>query len=355
MKHERKAIIQVEVLHALGQGVDAFWRAVLEGHHPASMVLESLEQMALITEERLRRMDRVTRLLTLCTKTMVNRLRETTAISAETMGICTSTHFSIFNSIMEFMMRVFKSGPGRANPMDYPNTAFNACSGYACIESQIKGYNNTLGEFGALGEAFDALVLKRAQLMVSAGVDELSSYQQQLIDTKASGLVNAEGAAALLMSADSAVKPLAWYLGYAAHYSKLEANRADIGLETKILTLLERHQLSLPQIDGVVLSTSTHRLDDYRFMLGDTLFQHWSSLPVFHVESTCGLLGGAAETMAAVIATQILATSIWPGQQPKQDSPYDHRERSQSFSGKRLLVMATDPWGLTTVHLLVKD
>jgi 3-oxoacyl-(acyl-carrier-protein) synthase len=300
-------------------------------------------------------MDRITQILTLCIKPMITRLAGSLAIEPETIGMCTSTNFGIFNSIMEFMIRVFKSGPGRANPMDYPNTAFNAGSGYACIESRLKGYNNTIGEIGALGEAYDALALNRARFMVAAGVEEAATYQRHLVEGRSPAWPQSEGAAALVLSSDPKARPLAWHLGYTSHYAKPLPNDLGPGLDTALMSLLERLHLTRDHIDGVVLSTSSHPLEIHQRSFEQSFGKSWSDLPVFHLESALGLMGGASEAMAAVMAIQILSESTWPGQPSISGSPYHHPETTQTFDGKVILIVVTDPWGLTMIHLLAKE
>lgn len=343
-------ITNIEVIHSLGQDGQAFWSALLQPPINPNYLIDELKDLHLLAADRVRRMDAVSQLLAVCTKKIINQLKEGAVQPAESMGMCTSSNFSTFNTTISFMSRVYQAGPARANPMEFPNASFNACSGYACMEAGLKGYNNTVGGFGALGEAYDAILLKRAQAMVAAGVERVGAIQKEMYNQYQPDVPPlSEGSAALLLNASSGQQPLAWYGGYESGFDCTPIDQlADAGHNSASLLnrLLRKQQLHAQDIDGLVLSTGILPGNHARIMepLQQLFSEQLQRVPIFHLETHCGYVGGTAEVLAASIAVQMLHKQTWVGQQSS----------AGSFHGRRLLVIITDQFGCNHVHLIEK-
>jgi len=346
------AVTNIEIIQGLGQDGQKFWQALQQPERAKPKLIEQIDDLNLLSEDRVRRMDRTSQLLATCTKKMIKQLDPKDIEPAESIGMCTSTNFSTFNTIISFITRVYRSGPGRANPMEFPSTAFNACTGYACMETGLKGYNNTLAGFGSLGEAFDAIQLNRAKAMVVAGVDQAGDIQQTIYNHHyGHDLELSEGAATLLLTNKNKVNPIAWYLGYATTFDAQGLDKIDqegTQLGHAIINILEKNQLTINEIDGLVCSSGTIALKSKK--IGQPLQQIFQEklnvLPFYHLESSCGYTAGTAEVLAATLASQMLKTSTWLGQgsQP-QAAPFD---------GKTILMIITDQFGCNYCHLLQK-
>lgn len=179
------------VTHALAQDVEQLWQVLSQGKVPVSSSgIIKLDQFAVETileEDRARRMDRVSQILAVTAKKVMQAAGEKSFTHLNNIGMCMSTDLGTIDSVVNFSKQIFTSGPRRANPMVFPNTVINASTGHACITTGLKGHNNTVSGSGALGEAFDALSLGRAQGIVAAGLEEVTPLQQQTVSEIASG------------------------------------------------------------------------------------------------------------------------------------------------------------------------
>ncbi len=155
---QRFAVTGLGVVHQHGSSPQMFWQALCEGRAedggPEGVIpLTEFNPGALLSEDRVRRMDRVSQILAVAVKSAVNdKIESSTRIQPEHIGMCVSTNLGSLDTILRFTARNISRGPQRANPMEYPNTALNAGTGYASIETGLKGYNNTLSGSGALAE-----------------------------------------------------------------------------------------------------------------------------------------------------------------------------------------------------------
>jgi 3-oxoacyl-(acyl-carrier-protein) synthase len=345
--HKKIAITHLEVIHALATSANAFWQAVKEKAPLKQPKIEDSLNLDLLLEDHVRRMDRTAHLLALCVKKMLCQDNQQIDVPVEQFGICASTNFSGFDSILAFITRVFKSGPARANPNEYPNTAFNTCNGYASIENCLKGYNNTVAGFGSLGEAYDVLQLGRAQSMVASGVEAYGQYQEELFSALTKNLWLSEGTAALLLTLTPSTKPLAWYLGYQTTYDAREFNHCELNgiyLAKTITALLEKSGLTTNDINGIILSTAQLDITNQRQILAlkQVFKERIDSLPVYHLETICGYSGATAECLAAAYACQLL----------NQDEQFQDIERKRNEC--TLLVIVMDQFGINVAHLFQK-
>jgi len=219
------AITATNMLQGLGQTTEQYWQAIQQTPGKWPQLIDDIQNLGLLSETRIRRMDRVSQLLSVCIKVMLEKIDQELLKTPETIGMCTSTFFSSFNTTIDFISQIFKTSPTRANPMDFANASFNVCTGYACMETNLKGYNNTIGGFGSLAEAFDAIQLNRSEAMVVAGIDQVGEIQTGIYASLTETLT--EGAAALFLEKAEAKQPLAWYLGYSTTFDAQGLDKID--------------------------------------------------------------------------------------------------------------------------------
>jgi 3-oxoacyl-[acyl-carrier-protein] synthase II len=357
------------ILHALGQNPEAFWNALRKEPalpRTAYAQLGPFQPEMQINEDRLRRMDRFSQMLTVAVKQALAGSDST--VDSDRFGMITSTQFGPFESIINFSTRIYQAGPNRANPMEFPNTVINAATGHACIETGLSGHNDTLAGPGALAAAYDALALGRADRMVAAGVDELGFGQRQALNALETG-ENAlpkiagqdrwygEGAAALVLEKG------AEHLGpnqveLSGYISGFEAETAfGVGAQTgsiprQLQAFLAKSGVGPAALGGVIFSGEGGLASEGRFLkvVQEAFGSERPDLPIFCLAQKTGYLWGAAEIVAALCARQILLSGLWPQSTFKRVDPH-------TSIGARLgtpsviLVLHWDPFGAYFAYL----
>ena len=70
---------------------------------------------------------------------------------AEETGLVLGTAFGNLAESEDFVRGLFAKGPGRANPLTFPNLVLNAPAGYAAMELGLRGPNLTVCQGEASG------------------------------------------------------------------------------------------------------------------------------------------------------------------------------------------------------------
>jgi 3-oxoacyl-[acyl-carrier-protein] synthase II len=357
------------ILHALGQNPEVFWNALCKEPalpQTAYAELGPFQSETQINEDRLRRMDRFSQMLTVAVKQAL--AGSDSKVDLDRFGMITSTQFGPFESIIHFSTRIYQAGPNRANPMEFPNTVINAATGHACIETGLRGHNDTLAGPGALAAAYDALVLGRADRMVAAGVDELGFGQRQVLSafescegalpkTGEHDRLYGEGAAALVLE-----KGLEWLgpseVELSGYISGFEAETAfGVGAQTGSIPLqlqafLTKSGIAPAALGGVIFSGEGGLASEGRFfkIVQEAFGSERPDLPIFCLAQKTGYLWGAAEIVAALCARQILLSGQWPQSAIKRLDLHSSLG-AQLGNPSVILVLHWDPFGAYFAYL----
>ena len=189
-------ITGIGVVAPNGIGKDNFWLSLEQGKdsignitsfetdkfsvHLAAEV-KNFEPKNILGPKGLRNLDKSALFLTTASKLAMDDARlEITEANTDKIGVSTGTTFSHLWSIAEFDKEVFKDGLDFANPALFPSTVMNAASSHVSIRLNIKGFNTTLStgftsSLSALKYTLDALDTKKAEIILSGGVDVLTS------------------------------------------------------------------------------------------------------------------------------------------------------------------------------------
>ncbi len=382
---QRFAVNGLGVVHQHGSSAQTFWQALCEGRAGAGdpdgiIPLTEFNPEALLSEDRIRRMDRASQILAMAVKSAVNDKEKTSAqIQPEHIGMCVSTNLGSLDTIVRFTARNISRGPQRANPMEYPNTALNAGTGYACIETGLKGYNNTLSGSGALAEAWDVLALKRNPVILAAGMEETSRPRQQgaleisrtrprPLSLHRDGAWLGEGAAALRIenkNPRSAHRAggYAWYAGYAGSFDAVGLNNNDPEgrqLARAVRQALERAEIPAESIGGIMVSAEGSPAEDAREIraLESVFGRQLGELPIFAMAGALGRLDGAAEAFGALCVSLVLSTGQWPASPwfvPDPSLPkLKIATQASAFNGQSVLLIITDRTGVNYAYLFEK-
>ncbi len=384
---QKFAVTGLGVLHQHGSSPQTFWQALCEGRAPAAdqegvISLKEFTPETLLSEDNIRRMDRASQILASAVKSAVIETRESLKqVQPEHIGMCVSTNLGSLDTIVRFTARNISRGPQRANPMEYPNTALNAGTGYASIETGLKGYNNTLSGSGALAEAWDVLALKRNPAILAAGMEEASRPRQQgaleISRTRPQPLSLqrdrawlGEGAAALRIEKENPsivhqeAGVYAWYAGYAGTFDAVGLNNNDPEggqLARAVRQALERAEIPAESIGGIMVSAEGSPAEDAREMraLESVFGRRLGDIPVFAMAGALGRLDGAAEAFGALCASLALSTGQWPASPwfvPDPSLPkLNIATQASAFNGQSVLLSITDRTGVNYAYLFEKN
>jgi 3-oxoacyl-[acyl-carrier-protein] synthase II len=189
-------ITAMGVVSPHGIGKDNFWKAQEEGRNAIGEVssfstekftvklggeVKNLDPTAYLGPKGLRNLDRSTLFLLVAAKLALEEAKlKISDSNTDNIGVCTGTTFSHLWSIIEFDREVLKEGLDFANPALFPSTVINAASSNVSIRFNIQGFNTTIStgytsSLDALKYALDALENKKAEIILSGGVDTLDS------------------------------------------------------------------------------------------------------------------------------------------------------------------------------------
>lgn len=375
------AVTGLGVLHQAGQNPEDFWASacaepLMAVEAPGVVTLAPFTPEAYLSEDHARRMDRISQMLAVMVVSLVRRLGPDAVSRPERVGLCNSTNLGTLDSILNFSRKLFDRGPQRANPMEFPNTVLNASAGYACLETGLRGHNNTVCGAGSLAEAFDALCLGRADAMLATGLEEAAAPQRETVAQWAAdrprplsrgrnGCWLGEGAAGLFLeSAERArgrqAEVIARYLAHAETFDARGLKALDPEgreLQRALRLALERAGLSPDQVDGVVVSASGLPDEDARLAscLAAVFEARLAVLPVYAFAGLTGYLGGAAEAMGALCACLALHTRRWPASPWHVPDPglpaLCIRPAAVDFDGRVVLSVTADHFGDNHVHV----
>jgi len=145
-------------------------------------VIRSFHPKDFIPASKIRRLDRASQLAIAASKlALADAQFAVTQENSSRVGVILGSGFCGLSSSEEFHRGQVLGGFLDLNPMLFPNTVPNAPSSYVSIELGIQGVNSTLVQSFCTGEAAvsfacDQLRRRKADLILTGGVDELSEF-----------------------------------------------------------------------------------------------------------------------------------------------------------------------------------
>ncbi len=189
-------ITGVGVISTLGAGKEGFWRGLAEGRNGITEIAEfdttpfrskkgglvkRFNPKAFIPPMKVRRLDRASQFAIAASKMALEDagLKIGEDVPAERTGIILGSGFCGLANSEAFHRGQVLRGPEDLNPILFPNTVPNAAASNASIELGIKGPNSTVVQSFCTAEAaflfgYQQLIAKRAEVILTGGVDELS-------------------------------------------------------------------------------------------------------------------------------------------------------------------------------------
>ena len=191
----RVVVTGIGVLSPIGIGKEEFWKGCVEGRsgikpitgfevgHLSSKLghqVEDPEYKRYIKPANLRRMDRISRMVTAAMKLAIQDAGlEMTEEDPEKVGIMIGTGLGSSKTVDLFFRDLVHNGPQEVAPLLFQTSVPNAICSHASIEFGITGINTTFSHKEASAEsaivhAFEALCLGKAEVIFAGGGDEIS-------------------------------------------------------------------------------------------------------------------------------------------------------------------------------------
>ncbi len=258
--NDRICITGMGVVSPIGIGKEEFLLSLKEGrsgieeirefdtHFSRSKkggVIRSFHPKDFIPASKIRRLDRASQFAIAASKlALADAKFSVTRENSSRVGVVLGSGFCGLSSAEEFHRGQVLKGFLDLNPILFPNTVPNAPSSYVSIELGIQGVNSTLVQSFCTAEAAiifacDQLRKRRADLILTGGVDELSEFlfrgfsELHLLaadrgygerscpyDKMRNGLVLGEGAGLLVLEREEQVRSRGGRIyGYVLGYS----------------------------------------------------------------------------------------------------------------------------------------
>jgi 3-oxoacyl-[acyl-carrier-protein] synthase II len=358
------AVTGLGAVTPLGIGVDATWRAALEGRsgvgpirafdpsdYPVRFAAEVTGELDLgdLPAKEARRLDRVIAMaLVAAREALAQSGLEIGDANRERVGVAIGSGIGGLATLQHGVRTLFESGPRRMPPFTIPMSICNMASGYVAIRHGLQGPNlchvsacatgaHSIGEAARAIERGDAdavLAGGSEAPIVEVGVAGFASMRalstrneepqraSRPFDLERDGFVIGEGAGVLVLEAlelaqARGARVLCELLGYAAsadaaHVAQPTENAegaqrcmrgalADAGLAPEAVDYLNPHATSTPQGDVAEARA-------IRAVFG----KHVERLPVSATKSMTGHLLGAAGAVEALFCARALETGWIP-------------------------------------------
>src|SRR4030043_444613 len=194
---DRICITGVGVVSSIGIGKEEFLSSLKNGksgieeikefdtnfsHSKKGGIVRSFHPKVFIPAGKIRRLDRASQFAIAASKlALADASFSVTQENSPRVGVVLGSGFCGLSSSEEFHRGQVLKGFLDLNPMLFPNTVPNAPSSYVSIELGIQGVNSTLVQSFCTAEAAiifacDQLRKKKADLILTGGVDELSEF-----------------------------------------------------------------------------------------------------------------------------------------------------------------------------------
>jgi len=191
----RVVVTGIGVLSPLGIGKEEFWRGCVEGRSGIRPIqgfevghlrskracqVEDPDYTSYIKPTNLRRMDRISRMVTASVKLAIQDAGLHMAEeNPELVGIMIGTGLGSSKTVDLFFRDLVRNGPHEVAPLLFQTSVPNAICSHASIEFGIKGINTTFSHKEASAEsaivhAFETLRRGKAAIIFAGGGDEIS-------------------------------------------------------------------------------------------------------------------------------------------------------------------------------------
>ena len=347
---ERICITGIGVVSPIGIGKEEFLFSLKKGrsgieeikefdthfsHSRKGGVIRSFHPKDFIPASKIRRLDRASQFAIAASKlALADAKFSVTRENSSRVGVVLGSGFCGLSSSEEFHRGQVLKGFLDLNPMLFPNTVPNAPSSYVSIELGIQGVNSTLVQSfctaeAALFFASDQLRKRRADLILTGGVDELSEFlfrgfsELHLLatgpgdgerscpyDKMRNGLVLGEGAGLLVLEREAHARSRGGRIyGYILGYSLVGKSSKgdpseDLGRSIK-MTLKGEEGSSIDYISGA--GNSSRVLDALEAKGVKKTFQTQSlRIPVSSIKSMTGeaIASGGVRMVANVLSME---------------------------------------------------
>jgi 3-oxoacyl-[acyl-carrier-protein] synthase II len=400
-------ITGVGVLSPIGTGREAFWGGLFSGatgFRPVTLFdtapfrvrvageITDFDPLSFLDKKGLRDLDRSTKLICSAAKLAIDDSRIKIAEdNTQSMGVSMGTTFGSLHSISQFDRSGLLEGPRAVNPSHFPNTVINSPASQVSIRFKIKGFNTTISTgfcagLDAVSYAVDFIKLKRANVVLAGGVEELCEetflgfhnlgYLSGLdgseplccpFDRRRNGIILSEGATVLVLEDEEhainrGADVLATVLGYGNAFDPLADSsfgRAGQGLKSAIALALKDASLQPGDIDHIcACSNSTKGLDSMETrVIKDVFGAHAFKIPVSSIKSMVGESFSASGALSLAAAVGALRKEMVPPTinyrepDPACDLDVVPNEARPGQIGT-VLVTAADPYGQNSAVIL---
>jgi 3-oxoacyl-[acyl-carrier-protein] synthase II len=195
--NDRICITGIGIVSPIGIGKEEFLYSLKKGrsgveeikefdtrfsHSKKGGMIRSFHPKDFIPASKIRRLDRASQFAIAASKlALADAEFSVTRENSSRVGVVLGSGFCGLSSSEEFHRGQVLKGFLDLNPMLFPNTVPNAPSSYVSIELGIQGVNSTLVQSFCTAEAAiifacDQLRKRRADLILTGGVDELSEF-----------------------------------------------------------------------------------------------------------------------------------------------------------------------------------
>ncbi len=348
--NDRICITGIGVVSPIGIGKEEFLLSLKKGRSGVEEIREfnthfsrskkggmirSFHPKDFIPASKVRRLDRASQFAIAASKlALADAKFSVTRENSSRVGVVLGSGFCGLSSSEEFHRGQVLKGFLDLNPMLFPNTVPNAPSSYASIELGIQGVNSTLVQSFCTAEAAiifacDQLRKRRADLILTGGVDELSEFlyrgfsELHLLardrgygerscpyDKMRNGLVLGEGAGLVALEREEQVRARGGRIyGYIVGYSLVgRSSKGDPSedLERSFnMTLGGREKIVVDYLSGA--GNSSRDLDALEARGVKKAFQTRSlQIPVSSIKSMTGeaIASGGMRMVANVLAME---------------------------------------------------
>lgn len=361
----RVVITGLGVIAPNGIGKDEFWEANINGKSGVARIetfdttgynskiagqVLNFDPNKYIPEATVRRTDRYAQLGMAAAKMAI----EDSDLNIEgedkyLIGVCIGTGLGGILFHEEQMERVGMGGPGKAHPLAVAKISPNAVTGQIAIHLGLKGVNLAIStacasSTNAIGQAFDIIRLKRADIMVTGGAEApitqttVAAYDAMKVlsskrnntpadasrpfDNDRDGFVIGEGAGILILEEFEHAKKrgahiYAEIIGYGAisgaYHMVMPDPSGDDAAKVMRLTM-EDANIKPENVNYInAHGTSTKVNDKVETQAIKTVFGNYAyKIPISSTKSMTGHLIGAAGAVEAIICAMVIENSIVP-------------------------------------------
>jgi 3-oxoacyl-[acyl-carrier-protein] synthase II len=410
MTENRTIIITgIGVLSPIGIGREQYWEGLSRGRTGFSTIslfdtsgfdvsvageIRNFDPLTLLGKKGLRELDRSTRLISSAAKLAIEDSGfEISEENTQSVGVSVGTTFGSLHSISQFDQTGLIEGPRYVNPSHFPNTVINSPASRISIRFKIKGFNATISTgfcagIDAISYACDFIRLKRADMVLAGGVEELceetfSGFYKlgclsgrngsdticRPFDARRNGTVLSEGAALLVLESEEhaltrGADILAKISGYGNSFdpeARMDFGHQGNGLKNAVGIALKDASLSPEDIDYVSsCANSTKGLDRMESsVLKDVLGGHAYKIPISSIKSMIGEAFSASGALSCAAAACTLRNGIIPPtvnyaeRDPDCDLDYVPNEPREKDI-HNALVVSSDPYGNNSAIILSK-